>query len=127
MSTDSRVDQQALHRVITAQSGEFQRSTAIAVGELGVRPGAVQGAQGALMPRAAITEHDGFDQSRPVQVVDMVDLRTGCEQLAHPAIVAQVGCGDECGAVVTACDQLGARPALYPQMLSERCSLLAIQ
>ena len=51
----------------------------------------------------------GLDQRRPVQVVDVVERRAGRDQLPHHAVVAEVGGGDQRGAVVAAGDELRAR------------------
>ena len=69
-----------------------------------------EGGQRFLVAQAAVAQHDGFDHGRPVQVVDMVQRRTGRNQLPDHPVMAQVGGGDQCRAVIATGDLLGGRP-----------------
>ncbi len=87
----------------------------MAVAYVAARAGLDQRAQGGDVARAAVAEHDGFDERRPVQVVDVVERRAGGDQAAHDAAVAEVGGGDQRGAVVAAGDLVRARAELEQQ------------
>src|SRR3989344_656569 len=54
---------------------KLQRRVALAVGQRLARTRPQQGLQGGLVARAAVAQHDGLDERRPVQVVHMVERR----------------------------------------------------
>ena len=60
------------------------------------------------MSRTTVSEHDCFDDRRPVQIVDVIERRARIDELPGHAVVAEMGGGDQRGAVVAACRQLGA-------------------
>ena len=80
--------------------GQLQRRGPGAVGQLQLGFGVYQRFQGGLVALAAIPQHNGFNQRGPVQVVDVVQRRTGGNQLPHHAVVAQMGGRDQRRAIV---------------------------
>ena len=87
---------------------KLERRVALPVGQRLARTRPQQGLQGRLLARAAVAQHDGLDERRPVQVVHMVQRRASGDQLPHHAVVTQVGSGDERRAVVAAGHLFGA-------------------
>ena len=61
------------------------------------------------MTRAAIAEHDRFDERRPSEVVDVVQRRPRADQRPDDLRVPQVRGGDQRGTVVAAGDVFRAR------------------
>jgi hypothetical protein len=68
-----------------------QRRASLRVGQLCAGASVEQRLHDSLVSRPAVAKHHRLDQGRPVQVVDVVELRAGGNELAHHAVVAQVG------------------------------------
>ncbi len=54
------------------------------------------------MALAAVAKHDRLDRRRPVQVVDVVERRLGGDQNADHFVVAEMGSGNQGGAIIRA-------------------------
>ena len=52
------------------------------------------------VPRPAVAKHDGFHQGGQAEVVDMVQRSARLDQLLDDAVMPQMRCGDQGGAVV---------------------------
>ena len=74
----------------------------MSVGQLQIGAGIDQCAQGFLVPHPAVAQHHGFNRSRPVQVVDKVQRRTGSNQLFEHPCMPQVRSCNQRRAVVAA-------------------------
>ena len=66
------------HSLVPPSDRQLQRRAVLAVGKLGIGTGRKQRLHTILMTDATVTEHDGFDQGGPVQIVHVVQRGTGC-------------------------------------------------
>ena len=92
------------HLGVAARARMAERRDALAVGDVDVGAGLDQRRQGGGVILAAITEHDGFHQRGPAQIVDVIERRAGDDESANDLGMTEMGGGDQGGAVIGAGD-----------------------
>ena len=75
---------------MTGPARVLERRDPIAVREIDTRVRVQEQPHDLLMSRAAVTEEHGFEQSRPAEVVDVVDVDLRLQEPAHGLDVAAV-------------------------------------
>src|SRR5262245_21852075 len=85
---------QSCHFSITARLSERERCAATGIGEIRVGAGLQQGFHALPMTDATVTENDGFDKSRPTEIVDMIQRRPGADQFLHHGAMSQMRRGN---------------------------------
>jgi hypothetical protein len=78
------------HVAVAATSARMQRRHAQAIGDIHVGAAFDERVERGRVARSAVAEHDGFDERRPAQVVDVIERRAGLDEDAHHFDVAEV-------------------------------------
>jgi hypothetical protein len=89
---------------IASYLGVLQRRLAVPVGDPRIGTGLDEGPHRLHVAPSAIPEDHRLDQGSSNQVVDVVERCAGADELANDAVMAEMGRGDQRGAVINAGD-----------------------
>ena len=92
--------QDCLDLLVAGSARVLERRHTFSVRQVGISSGLDQQIDDLLVPRTAIAENDRLQERRPTQIVDVIDIDTGCDERAHRLDMTTLRGGDQGGAAV---------------------------